>query len=104
MSRTRETHPSDYDPRLRLQGTFKQNKFLLLYSLIYEIKIKYQDITFLTEEECLNADRNMRQELVIFNVHNIYQELGYDDPERCKDELQRTARFTIDNLSQINIR
>lgn len=37
------THPSDYDPRLRLQGTFKQNKFLLLFSMIFEIKEKYKN-------------------------------------------------------------
>lgn len=40
----------------------------------------------------------------MFNVHNIYRELDYTDPDTCKDELLRTKRFTIDDLSQIDIR
>ncbi len=99
-----ETHPSDYDPRLRLQGTFKQNKFLLLFSMIFEIKEKYKNKTYSTEAERLAAEHQKKQELNVFNVHNIYRELDYTDPETCKDELLRTKRFTIDDLSQIDIR
>ena len=98
------THPSDYDPRLRLQGTFKQNKFLLLFSMIFEIKEKYKNKLHLTEAERLAAEHQEKQELNVFNVHNIYRELDYTDPETCKDELLRTKRFTIDDLSQIDIR
>lgn len=98
------TRPADYDPRLRLQGTFKQNKFLLLYSMIFEIKEKYKNKIYSTEAERLAAEQQKKRDLNIFNVHNIYRELDYTDPETCKDELQRTKRFTIDALSQIDIR
>lgn len=98
------TRPADYDPRLRLQGTFKQNKFLLLYSMIFEIKEKYKNKIYSTEAERLAAEQQKKRDLNIFNVHNIYRELDYIDPETCKDELLRTKRFTIDALSQIDIR
>lgn len=50
------------------------------------------------------AEHQKKQELNVFNVHNIYRELDYTDPDTCKDELLRTKRFTIDDLSQIDIR
>lgn len=95
--------PSDCPNLLQLSGTSRQNKFLLLFTLIYQKQLEFGCKYSAEIERKLHWDEYL-DSIKEFNANRIYRELGFKDADECISNLLGSRRFIIFENGQVNIK
>lgn len=101
---TKQTKVSEMDVRERLKASPPQNKFLLLYSIIYEAEYRFNSVTYRDEVQKAEAKEKMDKVLNQCSIDNLYQAMGFEDSEKCKKALITSIRFNVDDNGYITIK
>lgn len=95
----------DVDALTRLNTTKVQNKFLLLYSIIFEAQCRRVEMLKVGKDREL-VDKEYSSLSLVLNTYKLelYRALGFDNGETCMEALTESGRFTIDECGNINIK
>lgn len=88
----------------RLRATPIQNKFLLLYSIMFEWKYRFDKTPYDSKAAEAEAEKSFLSKMNASNIDNLFQYLGFKNAEDCKKAMETTRRFSIDQNGYIKIK
>ena len=95
---------SEMPLELRLNATPIQNKFLLLYSIMFEWQYRFDQTPYDSKAAEADAEKSLHDKMNACNIGNLFQYLGLRNAEDCKKAMETTRRFSIDQNGYIKIK